>query len=204
MVNRCTLIQTLGLAHQDPATNQTYEPVLYFYCNRNADQRRDPTFVLRALLKQLSLAMPLAGLPKPVVDEYDKESKDGFSSGPLPFKRCADLLVSLFEMFPKTTIIIDALDESDPQKRGELLDTLKAFMNSSENLIKIFISSRDDLDIQLKLVDHPNLYIEAQDNQEDIERFIHREMMTNQRLFLLPNDLKSRVVSTLASKAKGM
>lgn len=91
--------------------------------------------------------MPLAGLPKPVVEEYDKQFADGFASGPLGFKLCGSLLVLLFEIFPKTTIIIDALDESNPAERGQLLDLLEEFMNSSENLIKIFISSRDDADI---------------------------------------------------------
>lgn len=155
-------------------------------------------------MKQLSLAIPLAGLPKPVVEEYDKQFKEGFTSGPLGFKFCGSLLVSLLEIFPKTTIIIDALDESDPAERGQLLDLLEKFMNSSENLIKIFISSRDDVDIQLRLANIPNLYIEAQDNQEDIEHFIHREMATNKRLFQLPDELKGQVRSTLASKAKGM
>lgn len=204
MINRCTVIQTLGFSHQNSATNESHEPVLYFYCNRNEDQRRDPTYILRALLKQLSLAMPLAGLPKPVVEEYDNQSKDGFASGPLGFRCCSGLLRSLLAIFPKTTIIIDALDESYPAERGRLLDLLEAFMNLPENLIKIIISSRDDVDIQLRLANIPNHYIEAQDNQDDIERFINREMATKTRLFQLPNELKGQVISTLASKAEGM
>lgn len=148
--------------------------------------------------------MPLAGLPKPVVEEYDKQSKDGFASGQLGFKCCADLLGSLLQIFPKTTVIIDALDESNPEERGRLLDLLETFMKSPKNLIKIFISSRDDVDIQLRLANIPNLYIEAQDNQEDIIRFIHREMTANKRLFQLPDELKGQVMKTLASKAKGM
>lgn len=155
-------------------------------------------------MKQLSLAMPLAGLPKPVVEEYDKQSKDGFAWGKLSFKCCAGLLISLIQIFPKTTFIIDALDESNPEERGRLLDLLETFMKFPENLIKIFISSRDDLDIHFRLGNGPNLYIEAQDNQEDIIRFIHREMAARKRLFQLPDELKSRVISTLASKAKGM
>lgn len=148
--------------------------------------------------------MPLAGLPKPVVEEYDKQSKDGFASGELGFKSCASLLFSLLQIFPKTTFIVDGLDESYPQERGRLLDLFDTFMKSPENLIKIFVSSRDDVDIQLRLENSPNLYIEARDNQEDIIRFIHREMAANNRLFHLPDELKGRVIETLASKAKGM
>lgn len=75
---------------------QTYEPVIYCYCNRNEPDRRDPTTIMQVLVKQLSVVLP--GLPKPVVAEYDKRSKSG---GSLEFQESNDLLVSLLDIFPK-------------------------------------------------------------------------------------------------------
>lgn len=40
-----------------------------------------------------------------------------------------------------------------------------------------FISSRDDIDIKIRLEKVSNRYIEAQDNKEDIERFIDQELV---------------------------
>lgn len=149
----------------------------------------------------MSLALP--GLPKVVVAGYDK-TQEHVS---LSFQRSHDLLVSLLDIFPRTTIIIDALDESDPLKRSSLLQVLNTIVQYSANVVKIFVSSRDDVDIQLRLDKVPNLYIEAQDNAEDIKRFINREMadwVKNKRLASLPVEMKDKIMATLADKANGM
>ncbi|KAL0631516.1 hypothetical protein Q9L58_009624, partial [Maublancomyces gigas] len=190
----CIVIETIGSPLQQSKTHQTCEPVIFFYCNQGDSKRRDPTAILQALVKQISRALP--GLPKAVVTLYDK-TEDPM---PLNFQGCHDMLVSLLDIFPRTTIIIDALDESDLIERGRLLE-------SSARMVKIFISSRDDVDIQLQLDKLPNLYIEAQDNREDIKRFINREMadsIKNSRLALLPVETRAKIVSALVNKAGGM
>lgn len=201
------VIETVRSPLQNTENDQTHEPVVFFYCNRNESQRRDPNIILRALVKQMALALPGAGLPKPVVVEYDKRVKRGLAAGPLDFGESHALLVSILDMFPRTTIIIDALDESDPEERGQLLEELTSIIGSSATVVKIFISSRDDIDIKLKLENVPNHYIEARDNSTDIERFIYREIMEsskNKRLIKLPEGLKKEIISTLAMKANGM
>lgn len=161
---------------------------------------------MRALVKQISLVFPSAGLPKPVVAAYEKRVEEGFASGSLEFLESKDLLVSLLHIFPRTTIIIDALDESDPLTRGRLLEALTSLMHSSTCSVKVFISSREDVDIKLKLEKVPNLYIEAQ-NSGDIERFIHREIresIENRRLLNLPDEVRKKIIDTLVNKAGGM
>lgn len=167
-MNRCMVIQNLESSL--PAD----EPVVYFYCNRNEPERRDPTMIMQAIVKQLSVVLP--GFPKPVVAAYDKILEHGLASGSLGFEESHALLVSLLDLYHQTAIIIDALDESDPVKCGQFLELLTVIMHSSVSLVKAFISSRDDIDIRLALGNVPNLYISAQDNEEDIARFIHREM----------------------------
>lgn len=202
------VIETLqaSLRSNGPSGYQTHEPVIYFYCNRNEPDRRDPKLIMQAIVKQLSLALPSAGLPKPVVAEYDKRAEAGFASESLEFKESKDLLISLLHIFPHTTIIIDALDESDPLTRGLLLDTLTSLMHYSTSSVKIFISSRDDVDIKLKLENVPNLYVKTQ-NGGDIERFIHREIAEspeNRRLLNLPDGVRQHIINTLVDKADGM
>ncbi|KAL0631453.1 hypothetical protein Q9L58_009685 [Maublancomyces gigas] len=161
---------------------------------------------MQAIVKQLSVALLASGLPKPVVAKYDERLKSGHAAGPLAFQESNLLLISLLDIFPRTTIIIDALDESDPMERGRLLEALTAIMHSSTSVVKIFSSSRDDIDIKLKLEKVPNLYIEAQDNGEDIKRFIDREMKStkNRRLCSLPDELKKDIISTLTKKGNEM
>lgn len=176
---------------------------MYFYCNKNEPDRRDPTKIMQAIVKQMSLVLPAAGLPKPVVAAYEKRVGDGFASGSLEFLESKILLGSLLHIFPRTTIIIDALDESDPLTRGRLLETLTSLMHSSACSVKVFISSRDDVDIKLNLEKVPNLYIEAR-NSGDIERFIHRELIENRNLLNLPDEVRKQIIDTLVKKAGGM
>jgi len=199
IVIRCQVVESL---------KSLDEPLVYFYCNRNEPERRDSTIILQAMVKQLSLRLP-GSLPKRVVTEYNKRKDDGFSSGSLEFRECHGLVCSLLDMYPQTTIVIDALDESDPTKRGDLLEGLKMIISTSTSLVKVFLSSRDDSDITLELTDVPNLYIHATENMGDINRFIHREIIyyIKRRKLLrgeVNDELKTQIVSTLLSNANGM
>jgi len=85
------------------------------------------------------------------------------------------LIVQLTECSPLTTIIIDALDECNPEKRADLLDALEMILRDSKNIVKIFISSRNDQDIVFHLKHHPNLEISSDKNSNDIEYFVNTE-----------------------------
>jgi hypothetical protein len=210
------IIESLRSPVQSHESHPIHQPVAYFYCNRNEEQRRDPTMIMQAILKQLSLLLSEShdfretyGLPRPVVTKYNERIKEDFSSGALRLQECKELILSLLDMNPQTTIVIDALDECDPTKRGQFMEVLKTIIISSKTLVKIFISSRGDGDIVLRLDEVPNLYIKASDNKADIERFIRREIaLSSQGSRLLRNDisgkLKERIINTLVENAQGM
>lgn len=204
------VIDTLESQAQNCGGSQWRGPVVYFYCNRNEPLRRDPTVIMQAIVKQLSLARPnFPGLPKPVVAEYDKRAGDGFASGSLGFQESYELVVLLLGMYSQTTIVIDALDECDPKERWRLLEVLGTIIQSSTGLVKIFVSSRDDIDITLELANVPNLYVDARDNGGDIERFVCREVaqsIESRRLLCgqITDELKEQIISTILAKAKGM
>ncbi|KAF8244964.1 hypothetical protein K440DRAFT_507396, partial [Wilcoxina mikolae CBS 423.85] len=119
------------------------------------------------------------------------------------------LIVTLLNSYRRTTILIDALDESDPKKRANFLHALKKIIDTSTSLVKVFISNRDDGDIVLRLNEVPNLFIEANDNSHDIERFVQRELTRciEERTLLGGNvstELQAEVSAVLLSKANGM
>ena len=80
--------------------------------------------------------------------------------------------MQLIEQYPQTTIVIDAMDECDPEKRRGLLKYLEQILRDSSGLVKIFISSWDDHDIVLRLHHYPNLKIDSRRNGDDIKRFV--------------------------------
>ena len=207
------IINTLQLSSEDGYSLKCGEQgaLVYFYCKRDEPDRQDPTKIMQSLVKQLSVQLPGDGMPKPVLDEYEKRGKNAFSSRDLSFQECENLIVSLLDIYPRTTIVIDALDEIDRQleSRKSFLEALNTIAQASKNLVKIFVSSRDDDDIILELEAVPNLYIDVVDNAGDIERFIHREINSfiKRRILLrgkVGDQLKSRIISTLIEKADGM
>ena len=84
--------------------------------------------------------------------------------------------MQLIELYPQTTVIIDAMDECNPTTRLQLLKALENVLQASSSLVKVFVSSRDDQDIVLRLSNYPNLEINSQRNSDDIVRFVKDEV----------------------------
>lgn len=181
-------------------------PVAYFYCYRNEETRRDPSLILGAILKQLVLFSH--ELPTIIISAYDNRYSVG-STRPLDLSESQDLIVKLASMHTQTVLIIDALDEIDMVERQELLDALDFIVSNSGEVVRIFLSSRDDGDIVHKLSGVPNLSIRARDNNADIERFITREveyLVSKKRLLggNVPDELRQKIECALGEKACGM
>ena len=203
---RCQVIKALL------STNPN-EVLCFFYCKRDGEaSRRLPLTVLQAIIRQLSLYQP-GGLPNQIFNRYRGDQENGFPagiSGALQWEECRVLLLSLLNMYPQTTIIIDALDELDldyePKHRHLLLELLNDVVLECESLVKIFVASRDDQDIVMELKRVPNLFIKATDNLKDIERYIIREFKTDKRFSRHPwsPELKNIVYAELCKTANGM
>ncbi|KAI5839121.1 hypothetical protein DFP73DRAFT_599118 [Morchella snyderi] len=186
---------------------QSEGPVVYFYCKRDDPQRRSPEVIMQAILKHLCLA--LKNLPNMVVQEYDKRKEKGHAAGSLGFTECRNLVASLLNVYSHTTIVIDALDESDPDDRWRLLESFENIIDSATSPVKIFVSSRDDTDIKRRLGKVPNHYIDAKDNTGDIERFVVREVTSaiDQKRLLygtISDSLREKIIHTVAERSNGM
>ncbi|KAI9856843.1 MAG: hypothetical protein M1824_005216 [Vezdaea acicularis] len=192
----------------------TSAPTAFFYCARNESesQRSDPEEILRSILKQLSISLPSFLLRSPVVRAYEekkqKAKEDGSPLETLTLQECVELILKLLESNP-ATIIIDALDECNPRTRIKLLEALDDIIQQSANLVKVFVSSRDDFDIVNRLQRSLNVFISVKDNDGDIQRFINVEItrsIKNRDLLYgnVSEELKSEIIMKLQKKAQGM
>lgn len=184
--------------------------VIYFFCSRslNGPDRQDPKSILRSLLHQLALK-PKSGIPKILRDAYNKRYSTGMAKNGLDFDECHDLLVALIEQHPSITIVIDALDECDEQKRSALIQSLRRFVDDSLTSVRVLISSRGDRDILVRLKDLPNLTINESVTRTDIGRFVEQLVRQN----VLSKDLlygeataelENKIIAELVAKAGGM
>lgn len=167
---------------------------------------------MRSILKQLSCSKSDVPIIEPVVKAYRERKEAADENGDEPEKltvdECVQITLDILESDP-AVIIIDALDECDPARRHEIFTALDTIIYRSANLIKVFVSSRDDNDIVCRLANAPNIFIRATDNGEDIRRFIHTEVdqsLKTQRLLsgIISDQMKSQIITTLIEGAQGM
>jgi len=187
------------------------QPV-FFYSSRNKAEpgRSDPKAILASLARQLSSLQPGKPLLQPTIDLYKKKEAEGFASGSLRIEESCALIIQLIEQYPLTTIVIDALDECDPEKRCHLLKSLEKILRESSGLVKMFVSSRDDHDIVLRLQRYPNLEIKSDRNGNDIAAFVKdqtEQLIEDGELLQYsdsPLEMKELIVDKVIEGASGM
>jgi hypothetical protein len=124
--------------------------IAFFYCSRNAaePERATPVEIMGALLRQLASSKPDVPIKEPVAREYEGRKKmaedDCSKLKKLTIEDCTSLILELTLDNP-AMIIIDALDECD--ENHKLLEALDKIISKSADVVKVFISSRDDVDI---------------------------------------------------------
>ena len=168
--------------------------------------------MLRAILRQLLCYNPQWQLGSSTAKEYRKRKKeadkDGFDISRLDILETTDQIIEIASQMP-VTILIDALDECHSDQRHGLLGALDVLLEKSTHLVKVFVSSRDDVDIVLRLQKHPNIYISVRDNTGDIQRFIRFEIQkaqSDRRLLrgTVSPKVTKLITETLTTKARGM
>jgi len=191
-------------------TGQDPLPV-YFYCTRSAaePERSEPDVVLASILRQLSCVEPGKALLPPVVEKY-KTQGEGFKSRGPRLEDSLDLVKTLTEAYGVTTIIVDALDECNPETRQSLLDAFEEILQESAGLVKVLVSSRDDQDIVWRFRDSPNFNITSNRNTQDIENYVRTEtekLVEKGRLLRhsrARNKMQELVIDRVSQGADGM
>ncbi|KAI1325809.1 hypothetical protein F5Y16DRAFT_253655 [Xylariaceae sp. FL0255] len=184
----------------------------YFYCSRNPAEpgRSDPEKILASIVRQLSSSERGKPLISPTIKTYEANEEEGFPTDGLQLQDSYDLLLKILDNYPTAMIVIDALDECDPRTRQALLDRLSGILRSSNTLVKIFVSSRNDQDIVYNLRDYPTLEISSDLNRNDIHRFVECETyrLIDQGKLLRSsqnqNVLRQKIVEVISAGAHDM
>jgi hypothetical protein len=153
--------------------------------------------------------MPLL---EPTVKRYSDVQANGLVDIPLLIDESYELILELTQFYPLTTIVIDALDECDLENQSKLLDFLANIIQKSTNLVKVFISSRDDAHIKQRLRDCPNIEVNGRRNGDDIAKFVkvdvEKRIQDNRLLCLSEStsqgDLKKLLIDEVIEGADGM
>lgn len=195
------MIEYLPAARQQKAEND--EGFAYFYCSRSDPVRRETKHILRSYISQL------ARVPNyPTMMEENiyalylkaKEERRGFSTD-----ECEKALIELINFYPRTTLILDALDECEMDTREALARIFRNLVDEGEGTVKIFIASRKEVDIEEYLGSQRLVEISTADNKDDIEKYIDVEIAKIDGVWrAVSAEVKEQVKKMIGEKSDGM
>lgn len=161
----------------------TSAPFSYFYCSKtdSEPERSSVDEILRSILRQLTItdAGTQPGVRCFLDNEFEHRSKSARLSGldlpKLKRKECVDLIIQLVEDDP-ITIVLDAIDEVQDAQRVHLFDALNRILSQAANVVKIFLTSRNDVEVPSSFPSAKMLSITSANVRGDMQDFIHREL----------------------------
>lgn len=156
------------------AQGKNDEGFAYFYCSRSDTARQDPKSVYQSYIRQLAQPNHYpTGIHKSISDLYRKAKKE---QRQLSIPECKAALSELLKSYPRTTLVLDALDECEIGARKEIVLVLRSLATDSERPVKVYIASRREPDIERHLGSENLIEIGTSDNKGDIEKYIEQEM----------------------------
>ena len=157
-------------------------PLAHFYCTKSSGEpeRRNPEEILRSVVRQLTVGhVHSSEVHDRIIYEYERRQEvaktDGFEITRLETADCVNLILDTLAANP-AIIVLDAVDEIDPNLRHVLLSALTEIVQKSLNVVKVFITSRDDSQMHSMLPDAVAVRIEKAQNCNDVEKFLYREV----------------------------
>ncbi|OAA62771.1 Ankyrin repeat-containing domain protein [Niveomyces insectorum RCEF 264] len=154
------------------------EGFAFFYCNRNEEERRKPLSVLQSFARQLSTAVghPLE-IQKNLRALWHKSRVEGRDLG---FEACTKQLLESVNLYERTTLVLDAMDECDPDVRLRLTGAIELLLSSTKRPLR------------------------ATDNKDDIRTYVDQEIVKHRRWNKIPLQLREEIVQTILDRSDGM
>ncbi|KAF4860934.1 Ankyrin repeat and SOCS box protein 3 [Colletotrichum siamense] len=179
------------------------EGFAFFYCNSSDPTRHSTKSILRSYIRQLG---EISHHPESVHEAMNNlyRKKEQIQSD-ITVEDCETALIEMINTYPRTVLILDALDECRKDVRRQLGELFKRLVKNSNRLLKIFITSRQepghDIGEYLKSLhgSRAMISISTSDNQGDIRKFIDAEVAN------FPKTWDNKTITrTLVEKSDGM
>lgn len=189
-------------------TSANDEAFAYFYCNKQDPARSEPKEILRSIIRQLATGpwkenSGSTSVHKTVHSLWLKSRRQGILSTFAQWEAC---LLELIDTYPRTTIVLDALDECNAEQRQSLINLLVTLATRGAHAkpVKIFVAARPEEDIRRHLEDDHVILMQDKHNAADIDNFVRMKISEHRRWFKLPRDFQNEVVDTLLDKSGDM
>ncbi|KAL6890461.1 hypothetical protein GGI43DRAFT_387665 [Trichoderma evansii] len=179
------------------------EGFAYFYCNRSGSSMQQPLVVLQSFVRQLSgKAFDDSGkIQSSLVQRCSKAKRE---MRELSYRDCEELILESLNLYSKTTIVLDALDESDIATYN-LAKYLIQMMEKTERPIKVFISSRPDREyLEEVFKDKFLITVDANNQQDDIQKYLQDKLYSTEKFKGRKQEIQDEVKDIFNTKGCGM
>ena len=182
------------------------EGFAYFFCNRDEQDRREALPVFRNLVRQLAGPKRDEQSVRKSLQEACDKARDRATE--LGVSDCHNQLLESFNLYQKTFVVLDALDEVNNNELDLLMEELHNLAGEVEHghTLKIFVASRPEKEIARMYGSGPTLTIQTTDNKADIERFVRMEIDTMERRNPMSDVIKMKdiIITTILDKCDNM
>ncbi|KAF4784224.1 ankyrin repeat protein [Colletotrichum scovillei] len=189
-----------GIASQSPSLHD--EGFAFFYCNGSDSTRKSYDSIVRSYVRQLSEIPNYSDSVHRAA--YCLAQAKSRIQDAISIRQCESALIEIINSYPRTALILDALDECDSMTKKQLVRLFTDLIQKSNRLLKIFVASRPEFETEgcLKLQTPQTLIqISTTDNIGDIERFVTAEAKNWKNASV---ETKELVKVTLVERSNGM
>ncbi|KAL8724372.1 MAG: hypothetical protein Q9166_007983 [cf. Caloplaca sp. 2 TL-2023] len=177
----------------------------YLYCSKSATEVElsDPVEIMRSIVRQLGVSCGTQKtIHRAVLNDYERRETEaqlaGFDVTRLSLQDCIRLILIITGADP-AIIVLDAIDEVQPKGRYELVEALQQVIRESSSVVKVFATSRDDDQVLSLLINASTLRIGAENQQADVESFVHDQVnIAIKSRRLLGGDVSSKLQADLS------
>lgn len=161
----------------------------------------DPMVVLRSFVRQLSYkAYRYNHIQTSVIQKCQLAKQEGRD---LSFEDCKELILGSLNLYPKTTLILDALDESEISTYN-LAEILVDLMERTTKPVKVFISSRPGREFLKAFEDKCIITVNSNNQKDDIEKFLRKTLYSQPFFNRRKAEIQEIIKETFRSRNGGM
>ena len=176
--------------------------ITFIYCNYK--ESRTLTTYIRLALKQLCQIMQ--SIPPKLQEVYQQHY--GNDTQPR-YDELRIVFLAIMQQFGRIFFVLDALDECTLAQRKDLSEFIVNIANTTSNqgIVKLFVTSRKEPDIERAFQQIPTIEVEAAKVDCDIKEYVKAQIelrLQNGSLVLQNMALKNKILSVLTAKAGGM
>jgi len=173
--------------------------VVGLYCDFLSQQEQSTTNMLGAILKQLASR---GSIPKDIQEAFQKAGEE-FGGRGLQLCDQVEIMKKVIKSLSRVFICIDALDESAPHHRQELLRSLREIVRVSRNT-RIFLTGRPHIEDEIMKSFSKVVRIRLSPAPGDIKSYLKMRLSHDTDPYAMDDELRADIMRVIPEKTSKM